>query len=482
MNVIEEHAGYLPGLDADAVDRQAMAYGPKGAEISVLLPVLHEGQVSQLAGHVREQARLKLKSQPVGQIIDAIDLAVTRLLDRQDPYRRRMDHLLPIITGYDREMVCLGLTGYLKTFRKPQLQRFLAEDFVNPAILDNFQPLPKGGMGRAFGPKILAHVWAGNVPGLPLWSMVAGLLVKAGNIGKVPSAEPLFAGWFAQLFAEVAPELADCLAVVWWQGGNDVLETAVLNEADLVLGYGRNESLAAIQSRLPITKRFLAFGHKVSFAMVSAAALNASKVSATARLMAYDVVRYDQQGCYSPHVVFVERGGSVSPERFAQYLAHEMAGFEEKFPLRPLSLAEASGIVAWRNTEEMLPGGQVFGAASGTWTVSYQAKDKVFLPSCLNRTIRVVGIDSLANVPAILAPFRTLLQTAGIAAPPAELLALASALGEVGVTRISAIGDMTSPEAGWHHDGRFNLLDLVEITEIDGRAESAADRLAFYDD
>ena len=105
-----------------------------------------------------------------------------------------------------------------------------------------------------------------------------------------------------------------------------------------------------------------------------------------------------------------------------------------------------------------------------------------FSPSCLNRTIRVVGIDSLADVPAILTPFRTLLQTAGIAAPPEELLALASALGEVGITRIAAIGDMTSPEAGWHHDGRFNLLDLVEITEIDSRADGAADRLASYDD
>ena len=480
--MIVEQAGYLPGLDVDAVDRQARAYGPEGAEISVLLPVLHEEQVTQLVGHVRAQARLKLKSLPVGQIIDAIDLTVARLLDRQDPYRRRMDHLLPIITGYDREMVRLGLTAYLKTFRKPQLQRFLAEDFFNPAILDNFQPLPKGGLGRALGPKILTHVWAGNVPGLPLWSLVAGLMVKAGNIGKVPSAEPLFAGWFAKLFAEVAPELADCLAIVWWQGGDEVIESAVLNEADLVLGYGQNKSLEAIQSRVPITKRFLAYGHKVSFAMVSSAALNVSKVCSTARLLAYDVARYNQQGCYSPHMVFVASGGSVSPDRFAQYLAHELAGFEKKFPLRPLSLAEASGIAAWRNLEEMIPGGQVFCAASGAWTVSYQAEDKVFLPSCLNRTIRVVGIDALIDVPAILAPFSALLQTAGIAAPPEELLALASVLSEVGVTRIAAIGDMTSPEAGWHHDGRFNLLDLVKITEIDGRAEVAADRLASYDD
>ena len=61
-------------------------------------------------------------------------------------------------------------------------------------------------------------------------------------------------------------------------------------------------------------------------------------------------------------------------------------------------------------------------------------------------------------------------------------MTLASSLGEVGVTRVAAIGDMTSPEAGWHHDGRFNLLDLVKITEIDGRAEVAADQFASYDD
>ncbi len=41
---------------------------------------------------------------------------------------------------------------------------------------------------------------------------------------------------------------------------------------------------------------------------------------------------------------------------------------------------------------------------------------------------------------------------------------------------------MTSPEAGWHHDGRFNLLDLVILTEIEHSAEAAADDFAAYVD
>ena len=41
---------------------------------------------------------------------------------------------------------------------------------------------------------------------------------------------------------------------------------------------------------------------------------------------------------------------------------------------------------------------------------------------------------------------------------------------------------MTAPEAGWHHDGRFNLLDLVTLTEIEQSAEQAADAFAHYVD
>ena len=129
----------------------------------------------------------------------------------------------------------------------------------------------------------------------------------------------------------------------------------------------------------------------------------------------------------------------------------------------------------------MTPGGKVFFAETGSWAVSYQADGKFSSPSCLNRTIRVVGIDDLMQAPNFLAPYSAHLQTVGVAASPEALVTLASALGEVGVTRIAAIGDMTSPEAGWHHDGRFNLLDLVKITEIDGRAEDAAEQFAYYD-
>ena len=119
---------------------------------------------------------------------------------------------------------------------------------------------------------------------------------------------------------------------------------------------------------------------------------------------------------------------------------------------------------------------------NGAWSVAYINDANTFQPSGLNRTIRVVAVDDLAVIPPWVAPYKRLLQTVGIAVSPRRLLSLSDELGAIGVTRIAAIGNMTTPEAGWHHDGRFNLIDLIRMVEIDGRAFEAADRLASYAD
>ncbi|MCW2238896.1 acyl-CoA reductase [Azospirillum canadense] len=481
-----EVAGYLPGLPADQVEWRTLTFTRGNDALEVAVPVLTDAQIAALAARVRDAARRTLKTRTVADIAATIDRAVARLLDRDDPWRQKAERLLPLVTGYDAEMVRLGLTGYLKTFRRPELQKFLVEDFANPSILDDFQPTPKGGFAKAHGPELLLHIWAGNVPGLPLWSLISGLLVKAGTVGKVPTAEPLFAGWFARILAEVDPDLADCLAIVWWKGGDEAQELMWLVQADTVVAYGGNDALAAIRGRVPITTRYLPYGHKISFGMVARSALDVGKAGMVANRAAYDVVRYDQQGCYSPQLFFVERGGRVSPREFAGYFANELAAHETRFPRRALSMAEAGSVAAWRNAEEMKtfaqPTRTLLGDPAGAWSVAYADAPEGLSPCGLNRTVTIVAVDRLADAVPGLAPHRAFLQTVGVAADPEELHRLAGLLGAVGVTRICALGRMTAPEAGWHHDGRFNLLDLVTLTEIEQSAEQAADAFARYVD
>jgi hypothetical protein len=485
MNTVRVEAGYLPGLAAADVQWQTLPFEQDGQRVDVAVPVLTALQMQAIAERVKRASAQHLKTMTVSEIIAVIDRAIARLLDPNDPYRRQADALLPIVSGYDAEMVRLGLTGFFKTFRAPQLHRFVAEDFANPKVLDSFQPAAKGGAVRAYGPQLLAHSWAGNVPALALWSLVCGLLVKAGNIGKLPSAEPLFAGWFARLLAEVHPPLADCLAVVWWRGAGDEDASALYAQADTVVAYGGNDALHAIQRRLPVTARFLAHGHKLGFGVVSAMALDAQKAPALARRAAWDVMRYDQQGCYSPHVFYVQRGGPVSPRDFAGYLAGELSNLQRRFPRRALDLEESAAVAKWRQSIEwtLTPDGAdaLIGDMETAWSVAYVDEAASLAPTALQRSITVAGIDALDEVAPLVACRREFLQTAGVAATPEELYRLAEQLGTAGVTRVSAIGAMSVPEAGWHHDGRFNLLDLVRMTEIEQSAEAAADPFASYE-
>ncbi|MDQ1002559.1 hypothetical protein QFZ28_002959 [Neobacillus niacini] len=482
---MRERVGYLPDIGDEIIETKILTFTRKGKELEVEAPLLTMEQMQLVTEKIKTASAEVLKNMSITEIISIIDTAIEVLLDRNSTYRKKAEKLLPIVTGYDEEMIRLGLTAFLKKFRKHELQRFVVEDLGNPLLLDDFQPRVKKGYSKAVGPELILHVWAGNVPALPLWSLISGLLVKAGNIGKVSSAEPLFAGWFAQVLVEVAPQLKDCLAVVWWKGGDEAREQAIFKYPDVVVGYGSNQSLESMSHRIPVTTRFLPFGHKVSFGAISNSALDSRKALTTAHHAAFDIIQFDQQGCYSPHIFYVQNGGNVSPAEFAQYLAQELESYQKRFPRRTLSLEEMTASIHWRNQEEVSsfsnPAKIVFGQTDNHWNVVYE-EGTAFSPTCSNRAVKVIAFDEIEDILPSIEPYRKFLQSAGIAAAPEELFQWAEKLGNVGVTRITALGKMTSPESGWHHDGRFNLIDLVQMVDIEHSAEEYAEYFAAYID
>jgi hypothetical protein len=475
-------ATHLPGLEADQISWKPLSKNGSLADIEV--PSLSSKQILKVAQTVRTASELYLRSMPVSDIIERIDAAIHCLLDPQHPARQQLDHWLPKICELDADMVRLGLNRYLQTFRAPQLHRFVAEDLPNPKILDEFQPLVKGGWARALGARQLVHYWAGNVPGLPLWSMVCGLLTKSANIGKVASAEPVFATVFAKTLAEIEPKWEQIFGVLWWEGGNIEPEQALFSEADIVLAYGGDAALQALQNRLPVNIRFLPHGHRISLGMISSSALTARHAPEVARQAALDVVRYDQSGCYSPHVFYVEKNGRVKPREWAERLFHEIQGLQHRFPQRTPSLTEAQTLAQWRQNNLWSSSDScLLQNPQGTGgDVVYFEQMPALMPGPLQRCVQVVAVNQLLDVMPMLEAQRCWLQTAGLAVNQKEWRQLAQPLGMAGVTRLCAIGAMTSPEAGWHHDGRYSMRDFLKWVELEQSAELACERFNDYDD
>ena len=143
-----EIVGYLPSNLSGKVQLYRQNFTNNDHVLELDIPKLTELQVRELVIQVRECARKNLRNFSTEIIVDIIDITISRLLDRKNIYRQNLERYLPQITGYDKEMVRLGLTDYLKLFRKPQLLKFLAEDFPNPKILDqlDISGLPKTGL------------------------------------------------------------------------------------------------------------------------------------------------------------------------------------------------------------------------------------------------------------------------------------------------------------------------------------------------
>ncbi|CZQ97536.1 aldehyde/histidinol dehydrogenase [Trichococcus palustris] len=473
------HLGYVPAAFQGCLSEKIFSYEGRDESVSMSMPVLTPESAEKLTAflHDRQQAMATI---PVKDRVRVIDRAIRQLLDREHPYRRLAEKWLPVMTGYDADIIRLGLTRYLKLFQEHELARFLHADFGNPSLLDQFQPNAKGSFTRAVGLPITCHIWAGNVPSLSLWSLVSACLVKSSVIGKVSSGEPLMASLFAQLLVANEPRLADSLAIVYWPGGDEAVEKELFANVEGVLAYGNNQTVAAVRSRVPITTRFLPYGHKLSFSVVAKEALDRFKASDTLQRLAKDSVFYDQQGCYSSQVVFVEENEALPSAVFAKMLAQQFARDQLRYPRRELSLAEQTSLKQWLDMRElqMIKADRDFLLTDeeAHWGVYYQADcgSPGLTASALNRTVTVIPFRRQADLQPFLERHRALLQTAGLAVPTETLFAWAEFLAGEGVTRISAIGEMTLPEAGWHHDGGLNLMSLVNMVDLERSAESLA--------
>jgi hypothetical protein len=370
-------------------------------------------------------------------------------------------------------MVETGIRRLLQGCRKDALLDLLTEELGDPDVLDGFRPRRAvGGSHRACGPSLTTHIFSGNVPGLPAISLIHALLVKSACLGKPASEEPVFPALFARSIAAVDAKLARAVAILPWPGGNHVVEQAAFRASQAVVASGSDEAIESIRGRVPPAVRFVGYGHKLSFAVIGREVLDPATADQLADRLAYDVSLFDQQGCVSAHLVYVERGGQITPQDFAERLAVAMAGFERSMSRGLLTVEEAAAIQQARTAAEFSElrdeAVRLFASEGGTaWTVIYQ-DDPAFVPSCLNRVVRVKAVTDLADVAGLVRPFSRHLQSVGTAVSRQRRERLAEALAPLGVCRICSIGEMPHPSLAWHHDGGQNLLPLLRWVGIEG--------------
>ena len=414
-----------------------------------------------------------LAHRPTHSLVNVLSDVASRWLEPNYPFRQLALQQGPAATGFSAATLAAGLDGFFQQLTRENFQALLAQDLGHAQRLDKMvsaeveHKLSRGAMSIA--PELLVHFAAGNLPPPTLMSIVLGVLVRSAQFVKCASGATLLPRLFAHSLYEAEPKLGACLEIAEWPGENPGLADALFHEADCVTVTGDDSTLEAIRRRLPAGTRFLGYGHRVSFAFVAGRVLSGLSSRRIVERAAADIVAWNQRGCLSPHLLYVEEGGELAAEQFADALAAELERREALEPRGELPVEAAAAIASRRSLYEVRAAHSPetrhwFSPNSTAWTVVYEA-DPRFQLSCLNRFVYVKGVRDLTQALQSADSVRGRVSTVGLAAPEDQAQDLATELARWGVARVCPLGQMQKPPLTWRHDGRPALGDLVAWTD-----------------
>ncbi len=373
----------------------------------------------------------------------AVDRVAASWLTEHSPWRARARAELAMSTGFPPAAIEIATTNLWSALRATELRHTVERE------LPDVEGAPH--------PELALHVLAGNVPGVGAFGIVAALLAGVPSLVKPAAREPFFPALLAESVVAVAPELQRALAIAPWRGGSRELDAAALAEADVVLAYGRDETLDHLAAHRP--RRLLRFGHRLSVALIARSALGPT----SARALARQVALYDQQGCCSPQVAFVEDAGRPTVDAFAELVAAELGALEHELPRATATLAETAGV--WRFLERHRWRAQegadvcVHGGRDGTASVVCDRTDD-WPMSPTFRHLVMVPVATLGATAVKLTRLAGVLEAVGYAGPTARLAEVSALAAAAGAPRLCPLDRLQSPPFAWCQSGHRRLASF----------------------
>ena len=222
--------------------------------------------------------------------------------------------------------------------------------------------------------------------------------------------------------------------------------------------------MRAIASRLRPDQRFVAYGHRVSVAVLGPE--TSSDRDAIARGLALDVARWDQTGCLSPIAGYLVGLGDEDCSAFARAVADALESLSKTMPRGELPVSARALLSSERADARMR-------SASGR-AMLFESRDAVVVlesgasarPAPLHRFLRLVPLPSLAAIPSALVELGAPLSNVAVAGfASSERAGLDRILEQLGASRITAPGRLQTPPIDWPRDGLPLFTPLARFVQ-----------------
>lgn len=397
-----------------------------------------------------------LAQMPARRILRAVAGAAERWSDADFPPRVRVLDGIAERTGYTLPVIEYALDRLFESLTANALEDTIASELGSIDALDTFVTRPGRPAARALSVGSACVISSHTTIGVAIVPAAFALCAKCPVVVK-DREDALVGAFFSTLAQEDAAFEASARAEVW-EGASSAHDLASYG---IVVAFGRDDTLARIRARCAPEARFVGFGSKASAGYVTREAL-ADETSARtiARGAARDLALFESEGCLSLHVLFAERGASITTQRLAEMVAGEVERIAVEFPLgqrtarTDASLASARALAAFRSAGG---GGQVYSDERASHLVVADDAN-VQAPYFLPRALGIHAVDGPDDAAAYLASHGVTLEA--LAAPRGRPDVAAMAVAS-GAARIARFGELQSPLASGNHGGRARVSDFV---------------------
>lgn len=380
-------------------------------------------------------------------VIDACDVLYRRVLSGE--YENEIQLLLRKTNlPYERFLEMARAFSKEGLIEKCQIEWGMEEGALNP--------LSSGTKRKRMPLGILLHIAAGNVDGLPAYSVIEGLLCGNINILKLPSGD---SGLSIRLLCEliqIEPKLKEFIYV--FDVSSTELESLkkMADIADGIVVWGGDEAVSAARSLIDVKSKLIVWGHKLSFAYVTLKAKDEDL-----HALAEHICRTNQVLCSSVQGIFIDSDDAGEIENFGRKFFEILKEVNAKRGKTDIGMRGKNAIRLYNDRLESKE--DCILSEEGVSVVV--KRDSELELSYLFRNVWVKGLPR-DKIISVLKKHKGHLQSCALLCESGERQSLSERLAFSGLVRITG-ADSSRMFIGEAHDGTYPLKEYSRIVEID---------------
>ncbi len=308
---------------------------------------------------------------------------------------------------------------------------------------------------------VLGHVTSSNDAMLPFFSSVEGILTGNINVIKTASGAHKVAMAMVEKLCEIDESLSPYFYVFPLSSKDEELLREMFALCNTVAVWGSDAATTGVRKLAPSGVKIVEWGNRISFAYFT------KKGYCTEALkgLAEDVCINDQQACSAPQVVYYETDSNEELVEFASELIKVLQEVSDSHPLHDASPAEYAELTTQTrlcHLDELMGEAKLFEGDGCRLFVNFTSE---LTASPLYRTLIVKPIKR-NEIISVLRPFRSYLQSVGLACGRDEIVPLSSLLLAGGVNRITEPGLMMGGYTGEPHDGIYAMTHYLKRVSV----------------